>query len=561
MIKSLPKHKSKYLGEFTENFIDSFFIKFELTIPQHQISDDFSLWAQILIEKDSWLTVKNENDIDTLSGNELVFLDSFLQTSLLLCQLGRLPIFDFPQILSLSRDSQSPAKLFIEIKISRLHFLPEVAYLIPLKSSLRLCQWMVQHKPTSENKRRIFDDIAEKVIKPLQRIVPGGKSTIPVLRVAHSLGIPFAHLGLGVYQFGWGSKARRLDRSICELDSAIGSKLTQNKVCTTNILRAAGLPSPVHGVVITEADALLIATKIGFPVVIKPTDLDRGEGVFVDVNDSEAVKLAFNMACKLSRSKQVLVERQVSGVCHRLFIANGKLLYAVKRLPMSIMGDGQRSVAELVSDEVAYQKERAPWNRSEIKLIDQQAIMSLMSAGFSPESIPPDGVWVPLRRIESTADGGVDEEVTAIVHPDNLYAAFDAAELFDLQMAGIDIISPDISKPWYENGAIINEVNFAPLFGGGKISRSYIPKFFKEFIDGDGRIPIEGFNSEDSAIARQKELIHKGVRCYFTTSIRTIDFAEKELVMPFKDIRDRLRALIYRSNVDAIVFCDLNIGV
>ena len=86
-------------------------------------------------------------------------------------------------------------------------------------------------------------------------------------------------------------------------------------------------------------------------------------------------------------------------------------------------------------------------------------------------SIPDPGTWVALRRIESTDWGGVDEEVTALIHPDNLKAALMATELFGLDMAGIDIISTDISRPWFETGAVINEVNFAPLLGGAEISR------------------------------------------------------------------------------------------
>ena len=139
-----------------------------------------------------------------------------------------------------------------------------------------------------------------------------------------------------------------------------------------------------------------------------------------------------------------------------------------------------------------------------------------------------------------------------MVHPENLYVSLQAAKLFGLHVAGIDIISPDITKPWYANGAIINEVNFAPLFGGAEISRSYIPAFFAEFIYGDGKIPIEVFDTEETALAFQKEQAAKGNRCYMTTASRTIDELGKKIVMPLKDLRQRIRALIMRSDVDSI---------
>jgi len=531
---------------------EHFRIEFEIVFPELSDSANFKDWARAILEQKTWSPGALVCDLGPVADHQRFFLQVFVQTTRLLCELGRLPVFDLPRIISLLKDEQNPIKYHVEVEIFLVHFVPKTTYSIPIKASIKLCRWMAQNNPTSDNKNVAYNMITENVITPLHRLVPAGKSTIPVLRVAHSLGIPFAHLGLGVYQLGWGSKARRLDRSTCELDSAIGSKLTQNKVSTANSLRAPGLPAPVHGVVTTENDAISIAKKIGFPVVIKPTDLDRGEGVTVDISDEAGLKTAFAYSQKLSKSKKVIVERQVSGVCHRLFVANDKLLYAVKRHPMSVIGDAKRTIEELVNGEVVDQANKPPWSRSEIKSIDDLALNAFESLGFSAGSIPDKGVMVPLRRIESTEWGGVDQEVTTVVHPENLYISLQAAKLFGLHVAGIDIISPDITKPWYVNGAIINEVNFSPLFGGAEISRSYISAFFAEFIDGDGMIPMEVFDNGETALAFQKEQAAQGNRCYMTTAHRTIDVSGKEIMMPLKNLRQRIRALIMRSDVDSI---------
>ncbi|WP_294347916.1 hypothetical protein [Prosthecochloris sp.] len=115
--------------------------------------------------------------------------------------------------------------------------------------------------------------------------------------------------------------------------------------------------------------------------------------------------------------------------------------------------------------------------KGEAQPLDQRARDSIEAAGFSEMSVPEKGRLVPLRPIESTQWGGVDEEVTDHVHSENLVTAPDAAKLFSLDVAGIDIISADISVPWYENGAIINEVNYAPLSGGGGRFQSAIYQF------------------------------------------------------------------------------------
>jgi cyanophycin synthetase len=540
------------------NFEDRLRFKVNLVVPEFTAQSNYDNWALILSEQNTWEDDSKVSDLKSIGGQDRHFINAFLQLSRLLLELGRLPIFDIPRVVSLSQDKQNPKKYLLEIEFFLVPFVAQTAYQISIKASLGLCRWMAQNAPTLESKNKVFSTVTEKVIKPLYRLIPAGKSTIPVLRVAHALGIPFTHLGLGIYQLGWGSKARRLDRSTCELDSAIGSRLAQNKVLTANILRIAGLPSPVHSIVTTEDEALAEAYKIGFPVVIKPTDRDRGEGVTVDVSGESVLRVAFKHALKLSKSKQVIVERQVSGVCHRIFIANNGLLYAVKRHPMSVIGDGKKTIQQLVDDAVIEQGNKPPWSRSEIKPIDSLALDILAALGLSVESIPSKDEMIPLRRIESTEWGGIDEEVTAVVHPENLKIALQAAKLFGLHIAGIDIISPDITKPWYANGAIVNEVNFAPLFGGAEISRSHIPAFFARFLPKDGKIPIEVFDAKELALDFQKEQIRQGKHCFITSSEKTLDNLGNEIVMTFKNIKERVRALILRSDVDVIAIVQAN---
>lgn len=527
-------------------------IQGSFTLPDVQHQNHCADWAPVLLEQDSWLDPDLSVQLSPLKEDERMFVGSFLQTARLFLELVNLPAFMLPRLVAMSPDRQNGRMFRFEIELPLVEFVQEKVFQVATETALKICLWLTQSPPSPENRRILFSTLEKKLIGPLQGTVAAGKSTIPVLKVAHALGIPFLHLGAGAYQLGWGSKARRLDRSAIELDSSIGARLSHNKAVASQLLRDAGLPAPLHRMVQTEAEALGAARQLGFPVVIKPTDRDRGEGVSVDVADEAAVRQAFAHAHRLSRSHHVLVERQVDGVCHRLFMANGRLLYAVKRLPMSVQGDGRHTVAELVQHQVEAQERRPPWNRSGIQPIDERAVQALAQVGLSPASIPAEGRWAPLRRIESTADGGVDEDVTHSVHPDNLSVAIQAASLFGLHVAGIDIISPDISRPWHENGAIINEVNFAPLLGGGEISRSRIPAFLAEFIEGDGRIPIAWFDSEAAALDFQQSWRAQGKRCYRVGPDDTVDGAGRPLPMPLQSLAQRVRALTLRAEVDAI---------
>jgi cyanophycin synthetase len=151
----------------------------------------------------------------------------------------------------------------------------------------------------------------------------------------------------------------------------------------------------------------------------------------------------------------------------------------------------------------------------------------------------------------------VDEEVTDSVHPENLRVALAAAELFGLDVVGVDIISPDISEPWYANGAIINEVNFAPLLGGGETSRRYIDEYLNRLLEGDGRIPIEAFvggeEAWSAALARRKALGDDGAGIFVTNARRTLDGNGHEIPMPFQSLHGRSRALLLSRQVRALL--------
>jgi cyanophycin synthetase len=234
------------------------------------------------------------------------------------------------------------------------------------------------------------------------------------------------------------------------------------------------------------------------------------------------------------------------------------MLYAVKRLPKSVAGDGKTTINDLIKEANLSEKTTPPWLKSEPFPIDSLAIEAMEAEGFTLESIPECGRLVPLRKIESTQWGGVDEEVTQSIHPENLAAALRAAELFGSQVAGIDIITSDISVPWYENGAIINEVNFSPLLGGGEISRRQIPIFLKSFIQEDGRIPIIVIVGDTSAMeyARkiQAEAITKAVRCYTTSHEQSIlAHTGEEIHFQTTSLYARCKALLMYPDVDTLI--------
>jgi cyanophycin synthetase len=516
---------------------------------------------------DSWLEILNPalageigprapSDADARLPGLCAWLERGLLLARELLQLAAIPALDRPRLISCVPEPTQPPTWRATVAVPVIDPIPARAYQIAFQAALRSTAWMMQQQPTTAAREQLYDQLARLIIAPLQRLGAGGRSTMPLLRAAHARGIPFQGLGGGLYQLGLGAKGRLMDRSSTDRDAALGGKLAQSKPLTAQLLRQAGLPAPTHRVVTSLSDARAAAERFGWPVIIKPPDLDRGEGVSEAV-DPASLEQGFATAQRLSRSAQVVVERKVDGVCHRLFVMSGRLLYAVKRHPMGLHGDGVRSIEALVAAACAAEALRPPWSRSPLRPIDALARAAITAAGLAPHSIPRAGQFVPLRPIESTAWGGVDEDVTTHVHPDNLLIALDTAALFRLDVAGIDIITPDIAQPWHRNGAIINEVNFAPLLGGADVSRRAIPAFLDRLLDGDGRIPLEAFLGGDeawtAACARRSSLGGDAAGVFVTSAVRTLTGNGQEIVMPFRGLYPRSRALLLSRHVQALL--------
>jgi acyl-CoA synthetase (AMP-forming)/AMP-acid ligase II/D-alanine-D-alanine ligase-like ATP-grasp enzyme len=516
---------------------------------------------------DAWLPILNPVFRDSLklpSPAEATTLDKqiaeWLKRTMVvtqeLLQVAAIPLFERPEILTCRPLGAERKDWRAALELHVVEHVPEQVFKIAFAAAVRATRWMMTQEPTAINREKLFQLLKREAIEPIKQLTSFGKSTLPILKAAYDNGIPFRSLGGGVYQLGLGAKGHLTDRSSSDRDSAIGVKLAHNKALAAHALRLAGLPAPVHEVVNQVSEARAVADRLGWPVVLKPADLDRGEGVSVDV-DASSLGVAFDLAYRLARTKQVIVERQVEGVCHRLFVASGKLLYAVKRLPIGVYGDGALSIEELVEFALAEQQKLPPWRRSKLRPIDDLARTAIATSGLQVTSVPDAGRFVPLRRIESTAWGGVDEEVTNRVHPENLRVAIEASELLRLDVAGIDLITPDISEPWHVNGAIINEVNSVPLLGGGEISRKYIDEYLTRLLDGKGRIPVEAFlGGEDAwikALDRRKEMGGNGTGIFVTSTRRSLNSNGYELVSTFSSLHHRTRALLLSRQVRALL--------
>lgn len=308
-----------------------------------------------------------------------------------------------------------------------------------------------------------FEEERDAFIRYAQRRALG-PSTASLVHAAEKRGIPWIRLNnYSLVQFGHGRYQERIQATVTGTTSNIAVELASDKEETNGILRDLGLPVPQQRLVRASHEAKRVAEKIGYPVVLKPLSANHGRGVSINLNSPEEIETAFEKAREHHRT--VLVESYIQGFDHRLLVVNGELVAAAKRVPGHVVGDGNRSVEQLV--EIINQDPRRGVGHEKVLTrleFDHQADRLLQTKGYDRESVPAKGETVFLRSTANLSTGGTAIDVTDIVHPDNREMAIKAISAVGLDVGGVDFLTTDISESYRDTGGGICEVNAGPGF-------------------------------------------------------------------------------------------------
>src|SRR4029079_5262488 len=169
-----------------------------------------------------------------------------------------------------------------------------------------------------------------------------GPSTQAIIDEAVSRDIPWIRLNKHpLVQLGQGVHQKRIRATMTSATSAIAVDVASDKDLTTRLLGAAGLPVPRQESVRTVEQAVTVAERIGFPVVVKPLDGNHGRGVCLDLEDAADVRDAVPIAKDQSRRGNVIVESYITGRDYRCLIIDGRLAAVAERVPAHVVGDGK----------------------------------------------------------------------------------------------------------------------------------------------------------------------------------------------------------------------------
>jgi cyanophycin synthetase len=357
-----------------------------------------------------------------------------------------------------------------------------------------------------------------------------GPSTMSLVRAAEARGIPWLRLNdQSLVQLGHGKYQQRIQATVTGRTPHISVELASDKEETNKILAGLGLPVPKQELVQSETAAVRAARRIGFPVVTKPYNGNHGRGISIRLGTDEEVAHGFNVAREHSRS--VIVETFLEGEDHRLLVVNGELVAATRRTPGNVVGDGERTVAELI--EIVNQDPRRGVGHEKVLTrleLDAQAHKMLEKAHLEPQSVPERGQVVYLRSTANLSTGGTATDVTDVIHPDNREMAERAVRAIGLDVGGVDFLSKNITESYRKIGGGICEVNAAPGFrmhvapSEGTARDVAAPVIDMLFPQGaPSRVPIAAITGTNGKTTTARMLAHVAKMAGYTPGLSTTD--------------------------------------
>ncbi len=315
------------------------------------------------------------------------------------------------------------------------------------------------------------EELLEYLEKQISKQKAGYVASTPKLEVrsillaAEKRNIPWRQLpgSWQYYQYGYGKYQNILCETLIDVEGHNAVKITDDKALTSTMLSEMGLPVARFSRVKTKEQAKEFSNKVGYPVVVKPLVGMQGTGVTPNIKNALDLEVAYAHASKYHSS--VLIEKHTVGDDYRLLVFGGKFVGAIKRSITIIEGDGKRSISTII-EEINSQ----PWrNRSfgnpkyqvrKIPAIEE----CLKLQGYDWNSVPDAGSKISLHVVPNISQGGTVETIWKDVHPANIVMAERAAKTVGVKLAGVDYITDDITKPYWETGGTICEVNAKPAY-------------------------------------------------------------------------------------------------
>lgn len=236
---------------------------------------------------------------------------------------------------------------------------------------------------------------------------------------------------------------------------------TQNwddKIVLKKELMKHDIPVPSHfQLSIFNFDSLeSIFAKLQKPVILKPRIGSRGRHTITNIHNLDSFIKGVGIVRQIS--SYISIEEHLDGYICRATVVNGVLAGFYRACPPYVIGDGVKTIKELIEEKDANRHERIqPVHVSE-ELHNQIA-----QSGFKIGDVLPEGSRLFLSHRGGRLFGGSTREMIDELHPSFVPILEKAGKLVGLAVAGFDCIIPDPTKDQASQRWGIIECNTLPF--------------------------------------------------------------------------------------------------
>ncbi|MBE0398963.1 ATP-grasp domain-containing protein [Halomonas sp. AOP12-C2-37] len=311
--------------------------------------------------------------------------------------------------------------------------------------------------------------------------------TITLEAWRRGLNVKILDSGFDRFEISDSNKVVSFNRSRASLNSPEAVKNVINKQTARGYFEKAGVATPLGSKFsVSEGFSPIekYASQIGYPVVLKPVSGSLGKGVITNIKNADSLLDDYNYLTKELRKNNIVLERHVEGEDYRVFVIGKKASAVVKRVPANVVGDGKRTIKELINAKNIIRKKNPFLSKGLIK-VDREVLWYISYAGFSIDSILRDGEFLQLRGKANASAGGDVVDVTDTISDDVKKLAISAIHSIPgLFQGGVDVLYDSVSGSC--NVIEINSraqigVNMYPTDGfGANVPKDIIDEIFPD---------------------------------------------------------------------------------
>ncbi len=319
----------------------------------------------------------------------------------------------------------------------------------------------------------------------------------PKVRARVVLEPEWGYVGQIIYKNGVTRSIRHLS---LDLNPIASSDIARDKGYAKFFLQERGYPvaggftvySPKWAKVIGSnksiAYALKKAKKYNFPLVVKPNSKSQGTGVEV-VHTMTELKTALTSIFKYDNV--ALVEDYLPGLDYRIVVLDNKIISAYTRVPLSVIGDGKKSILKLLKEKNQLFIKTGRDTRINFK--DIRIKNKLKRNGYTFASIPMKAEQIFLLDNANLSTGGDSVDVTHKIHSSFKKLAINITRDMGLRICGVDLMltKGDITEDMNKTKYYVIEINSAPgldhYVTTGKAQKRIVEDMYLEVLKALGK--------------------------------------------------------------------------